>query len=220
MHSPKASIIAKCLSAVLMFIVMPAALAAQGYEPDIRGNWIWPEPVFADGVKDVASMEDTYLEIGEIKGDYIYEFQSSKGELLDSGSVSYRDGTITFYSDEGGVREYNFQLGYMGQWEASTTMGAGPVLTVSRDFPDDLIYSMPRELNDQGRYEEALWVAMQDLEHNPESITALFQAAYALGQMGLYRNAGQLYREILAIEPDNKSARDNFEWVTEQLTNQ
>ncbi|MBY5979940.1 vWA domain-containing protein [Ferrimonas balearica] len=50
-----------------------------------------------------------------------------------------------------------------------------------------------------------------------EGVDALYNQGNALAQMAQYPQAAERYRSVLAQQPDHQAARDNLEWVEQQM---
>jgi len=65
------------------------------------------------------------------------------------------------------------------------------------------------ELEDEGKYEEAIWCFDKALEIDPEDAVVLIHKAFALEHTGKFKEAGECYNKALELEPEDEVIRHN-----------
>jgi tetratricopeptide (TPR) repeat protein len=67
------------------------------------------------------------------------------------------------------------------------------------------------QFGDAGRWEEAIHAYNRSLELNRSNVEALKSKGYALGQLGLLKEARVVYRKVLRRDPNDAEAWYNLE---------
>lgn len=106
---------------------------------------------------------------------------------------------------------YNLGLTYARRrnWQKAE-QSLRQALTFNDQSPDTY-NALSRLFIETGRYGEALVMAENALQHDPELIWALFNRAWALEQLGRFREAARGYEEVLRRDPGLSEVRRRLE---------
>lgn len=81
----------------------------------------------------------------------------------------------------------------------------------------DARFWLGRILNHLGRFREAIWHLKFAHELAPSSVDVLLELGYALGMLGQYQKAVNIFEQALALNPKNTHAAEQIEICWEKI---